>query len=84
METRYRYERDEKIDDREKLGIDRVYRAQSVIVKTRKGRKFKFSSIYIRFAINSLELSDRENFFPYWMYVPMDEIHSIDIIIVYK
>jgi len=76
---KYRYKKEE-----DKLRDHQVYYAKTVTVITRRGKglvqdTFKFDNIYVRFARESLELSDHKDFYPQLMYFPLREVTRIDM-----
>ena len=76
---KYRYKKEE-----DKLRDFQVYYAKAVTVITRRGKgllqnTFKFDNIYVRFARESLELSDHKDFYPQLMYFPLREVTRIDM-----
>ena len=79
MKMKYRYKKEE-----DKLRDHQVYYAKTVTVITRRGKglvqdTFKFDNIYVRFARESLELSDHKDFYPQLMYFPLREVTRIDM-----
>ena len=74
---KYKYKNEE-----DKLKDYIVYRARSVIIEKRDNYEsgiFKFRDVFVRFARNSLEISDNSNFYPQLMYFPLYEIWKIDM-----
>ena len=74
---KYKYENKE-----DKLKDHIVYRERSVIVEKRDKYDsgiFKFRDVFVRFARNSLELSDHSDFYPQLMYFPLYEISKIEM-----
>lgn len=76
---KYRYKKEE-----DKLRDFRVYYAKTVSIVTRRGKgllqdTFKFDNVYVRFARESLEISDHKDFYPQLMYFPLQEVSRIDM-----
>ncbi len=76
---KYRYKKEE-----DRLRDFRVYYAKTVNIVTRRGKgllqdTFKFDNVYVRFARESLEISDYKDFYPQLMYFPLQEVTRIDM-----